>query len=110
MPVSLRIPTDIEMQIADYSARRGISKSAVIVRSIEEFLTRHAQPSAYQIYLDVMKSADQALVKQTHVPDQCSHKLAVQKALRRKITERSARALNALKSPGRKAPTAGSSA
>ena len=104
MPISLRIPIDVEMQIADYSTRRGISKSAVIVRSIEEFLTRHAQPSAYQIYLDVMKAADKAPVEQTSAQEQRAHKLAVQKALRRKNAERSARALSALKAPGQLRP------
>ena len=104
MPISLRIPIDVEMQIADYSTRRGISKSAVIVRSIEEFLTRHAQPSAYQIYLDVMKAADKVPVEQTRTEEQRAHKLAVQKALRRKNAERSARALSALKAPGQLRP------
>ena len=80
--------------------RACISKSAVIVRSIEEFLTRHAQPSAYQIYLDVMKAADKAPVEQTRTQKQRGHNLAVQKALRRKDAERSARALSALKAPG----------
>ena len=101
MPISLRIPIQIETQIADYSSRCGISKSAVIVRSIEEFLSKHAQPSAYQVYLDVMKAADKEPVKQKRAPEQRGHKLAVQKALRRKNAERSARAQSALKSPAR---------
>ena len=57
MPTSLRLPTEIESQIAGYSARQGLSKSAVIVRSIQEFLARHAQPSSFAIYQDAMRQA-----------------------------------------------------
>lgn len=57
MPTSLRLPTEIESQIAGYGARQGLSKSAVIVRSIQEFLARHAQPSAFEIYQDAMRQA-----------------------------------------------------
>ena len=56
MPISLRLPAEVDSQIASYSARLGLSKSAMIVRSIEEFLAKNAQPSAYQLYLDAMES------------------------------------------------------
>ena len=55
MPISLRLPLRVEEQIAEYSVRQGISKSAVIVRSVEAFLAEHARPSAYQLYLDAMQ-------------------------------------------------------
>ena len=101
MPISLRLPTEVETQIASYSARQGLSKSAVIVRSIEEFLAKNAQPSAYDIYLDAMQAVG---VKESAAPlEPRSHKAAVQKALRRKHAGRSARASSALKSPSRKA-------
>ncbi len=49
MPISLRLPPDIETRIAGFGSRAGLTKSAVIVRSIEEFLARHAQPSSQRI-------------------------------------------------------------
>ncbi len=57
MPISLRLPVEVEKQIAGYSARHGVSKSAVIVRSISEFLANHAQPSSFQIYEEAMREA-----------------------------------------------------
>ncbi len=41
MPMSLRLPADIETQIASFAARTGLTKSAVIVRSIQSFLAQH---------------------------------------------------------------------
>ena len=38
MPISLRLPLKVEQQIAEYGVRQGLTKSAVIVRSIETFL------------------------------------------------------------------------
>lgn len=49
IPISLRLPPDIETRIAGFGSRAGLTKSAVIVRSIEEFLARHAQPSSQRI-------------------------------------------------------------
>ena len=57
MPLSLRLPADIESDIAAFSARHKTSKSAVIVRSIREFLAAHAQPSSQQIYTEEMQAA-----------------------------------------------------
>ena len=93
MPLSLRLPAEVDSQIASYGARSGLSKSAVIVRSIEEFLAKNAQPSAYQLYLDAMASVqpDAGLSKTV-----AGHKLAIQKALQRKHKDRSARGTKAL--------------
>ncbi len=57
MPLSLRLPAGIESDIAAFSARHKTSKSAVIVRSIREFLAAHAQPSSQQIYAEEMQAA-----------------------------------------------------
>ena len=105
MPLSLRLPAEVGSQIASYSARSGLSKSAVIVRSIEEFLAKNAQPSAYQLYLDAMASMQPDNAPSTtsalrkNAPD---HKLAIQKALQRKHKDRSARAVKALQSAASK--------
>ena len=98
MPISLRLPTDIEDKIASYSARKGISKSAVIVRSIHEFLTRHAQPSSLQIYEEVVasgadKGGDPKNDARREATEQRSHKILVRDAIRQKHAERSAKAL-----------------
>ena len=57
MATSLRLPADIETRIAGYGSRLGLTKSAVIVRSIEEFLARHAEPSSLHIYEEAMRNA-----------------------------------------------------
>lgn len=98
MPISLRLPPDLETQIAGFGARQGMSKSAVIVRSIREFLDRHAQPSALEIYEEVMQAAPDA-PKAARAPEQRPHKLQVRDAIARKHAERSARATKALGSP-----------
>ncbi len=91
MALSLRLPLPIEAQIAGLSARAGISKSALIVRSIEEYLNRHAQPSAFELYEEVMRessrktsdiSADAAAV------DARPHKQTVRAAVRAKQARR----------------------
>ena len=97
MPISLRLPTDIEDQIAGFSARQGISKSAVIVRSIHEFLNRNAQPSSLQIYEEVMrdaadKSVDSKSNAKREAAEQRPHKILVRDAIRQKHAERSASA------------------
>lgn len=95
MPISLRLPTDIEDQIAGYSARQGISKSAVIVRSIHEFLNRNAQPSSLQIYEEVMREGtnrpgDAKSDAEREAAEQRPHKILVRDAIRKKHAERSA--------------------
>ena len=100
MPLSLRLPPEVDSQIANFSARLGLSKSAVIVRSIEEFLAKNAQPSAYELYLDAMASA----LPDTAVSQTVSgHKLAIQKALQHKHKDRSASAVKALQSRAKSA-------
>jgi hypothetical protein len=58
MPLSLRLPNLLESELAQYSARAGISKSAAIVRSIEEFMARHAQPNAHELYLQTLPTGE----------------------------------------------------
>ena len=103
MPISLRLPSDVDSQIASYSARLGLSKSAVIVRSIEEFLAKNAQPSAYQLYLDAMDAAQAKPTQSLSPKEPAGQKLAIQKALQRKHKDRSVRATQALQHSGRKA-------
>ena len=103
MPISLRLSSDVDNQIASYSARLGLSKSAVIVRSIEEFLAKNAQPSAYQLYLDAMEAAQATPTQSLSPKAPTGHKLAIQKALQRKHKDRSVRATQALQRSGSKA-------
>ena len=113
MPISLRLPVDTETMIADYGARHGLSKTAVIVRSIQEFLATHAQPSSQQIYAEAMHAsavvtAASATIDATREgAERRSRKLAVREAIRRKHALRSARAKQALPT---KFSTAGRSA
>ena len=97
MPVSLRLPLKVEQQIAEYGVRQGLTKSAVIVRSIEAFLAAHAQPNAYQLYLDAMQEAQSPAQARRGAGETRPHKLAIQKAVRKKHAQRSARATQALK-------------
>ena len=97
MPVSLRLPPDVEHQIAEYATRQGLTKSAVIMRSLHEFLAKHAKPSAYQIYLDVMLQVADAPRTERGVHDSRPHKIAFRQAVERKHAERSARAGRAQK-------------
>ena len=98
MPTSLRLPVDVENQLSDYVLRAGVSKSAVIVRSIEAYLAERAQPSAYDLYVKAMDEADRTQVtQQVAIPnEQRPHKLAYRAALRVKYAARSARAVDAL--------------
>jgi hypothetical protein len=99
MPISLRLPTDIETQIASFSARQGVSKSAVIVRSIQEFLAKNAQPSSFEIYEKAMRASATPDAKtlrsdaQRELAEQRPVKLQVRDALRRKHAQRSGNAL-----------------
>lgn len=102
MPISLRLSPEVEAQIAGYGARAGLSKSAVIVRSIQEFLQRHAQPSSQQIYEAAMQAAQSSpdcpgVDAQREALELRAHKLQVRQALRTKHAQRS-------KPPSRKAP------
>ena len=100
MPISLRLPEDLETQIAGFGARQGISKSAVIVRSIHEFLARHAQTTSLQIYEEAMREAEgQRDDAKREAMEQRPLKLAVRKVIRRKHAERSKLARQALATP-----------
>ncbi len=102
MPISLRLPVETETMIADFGARHGLSKTAVIVRSIQEFLAAHAQPSSLQIYEGAMResavaaSASALSDAARDNAEKRSRKLAVREAIRHKHTLRSARAKQAL--------------
>ena len=100
MPISLRFFIEIERQIAGFGARLGLTKSAVIVRSIEEFLAHHAQPSSLEIYEAVMQaSAANSLqgdaVAVNSANEARPHKLKVRAVIACKHAERSRRALTA---------------
>lgn len=123
MPISLRLPPAIEAQIAGFGTRQGLSKSAVIVRSIQEFLARNAQPTSFQIYQEAMGGAVRDDGRNTLDTDGARaaaetrpHKLQVREAIRRKHAKRVARSGAAVKAmdatqfeaseipPARKAP------
>lgn len=101
MPLSLRLPSDLETEIASYGARLGISKSAVIVHSIREFLQRNAKPSAFDLYEHVMRDDRDPSSKQNQDLTNAEtdavnretrpHKQAIREAFRRKHAARSAR-------------------
>ena len=106
MPISLRLPTDIETRLAGFGLRTGLSKSAVIVRSIQEFLAKNAAPSSLQIYQDAMQgakrtrgdgtSSDLKTDLASEASTQRPVKLAMRQATRSKHNERSQRASKAL--------------
>lgn len=108
MPISLRLPIDIETKIAVYGARQGLSKSAVIVRSIQEFLAKNAQPSSLQIYEDVMRDDAKKAAKNQRSDDrreaaeQRPLKQQVREVIRSKHAARSERARQALSASGAK--------
>ena len=96
MPLSLRLPAPLESQIVDYALRAGVNKTTVIVKSVQEFLARNAQPSAFELYEDVMRSAAPSSTELaagqnlTHdAKAQRPHKLQVREAMRRKHAQRS---------------------
>jgi hypothetical protein len=98
MPISLRLPVDVETQIAGFGARQGLTKSAVIVRSIQEYLAKHAQPSSFEIYEDVMQGTAGNTVQKDalrEAAEQRPLKQQVRDAIRRKHAERSKRAAQA---------------
>ena len=106
-PISLRLPSDIDAQITGFGARQGLTKSAVIVRSIQEFLARNAQPTSLQIYQDAMRGAPNAAVQREnqHERDDAfraaaevrPHKLQVRQVIRSKHAKRATRSGAAVK-------------
>lgn len=102
MPISLRLPADVETQIASFGARLGLSKSAVIVRSIQEFLAAHAHPSSLQIYEEAMRNAqDGTRDAGREAAERRPHKLQARAAIQRKHAQRSKAAVQAQAKQGR---------
>ena len=113
MPISLRLPVDVETQIAGFGARLGLSKSAVIVRSIQEFLATHAQPTSLQIYEEAMRGSQDTPEstrrdQQIEAAEQRPHKLQIRATIRRKHAQQSEHAAKVPPKPKPKsAPRAG---
>ncbi len=96
MPISLRLPADVESQIASFGARLGMSKSAIIVRSIHEFLATHAHPTSLQIYEEAMRDATSGGDDAAHqAAEQRPHKLQARAAIQCKHAQRSKAAVQA---------------
>jgi len=106
MPISLRLPADVETQIASFGARLGLSKSAVIVRSIQEFLAAHAHPTSLQIYEEAMRNAQDGnrvteRDAERETAEQRPHKRQARTAIARKHAQRSKAAVQAQTQQGR---------
>jgi hypothetical protein len=86
MPISLRLPQDIEAQLAGLSVRQKASKSALIVRSITEFLQRQNAPTSQEIYEQAVRGTGSTRVSTQ--PEAHAHKLAVRDAVLRKAAQR----------------------
>lgn len=102
MPVSLRLSPPLEAQIMDYALRTGLNKTAVIVKSVQEFLERNAQPSAFEIYEQVLRDFPVEDNAETDAANAARdaletrpHKIKARDAARRKHAERSERAMQA---------------
>lgn len=104
MPISLRLPLELETQITGHSARLGLTKSALIVRSVTEFLAKHAQPSSAQIYEEAMRAA-QGGADDTgrEAAEQRPHKRKTREAVRARLAKRSRAAAQALQTSPRRA-------
>jgi uncharacterized protein HemY len=50
MPLSIRLKPALEQRVAEYAVRNGKSKSAVIAKSVEEYLERNSGPELYALY------------------------------------------------------------
>jgi hypothetical protein len=88
MPISLRLPNDMEEQLAGLSVRQKTSKSALIVRSITEFLQRQNTPSSQEIYEHAVRAASSVRVSVERQPEARPQKLAVRDAVLRKAAQR----------------------
>jgi predicted transcriptional regulator len=88
MPISLRLPNDMEAQLAGLSLRQKTSKSALIVRSITEFLQRHNAPTSQEIYDQALRSAGGTRVSTQREPEERTRKLAVRDAVLHKAAQR----------------------
>jgi predicted DNA-binding protein len=88
MPISLRLPAELEAQLSGLSARQKVSKSALIVRSIKAFLIQHTTPSSQEIYEQAMRSINATDDNKDRPTEQRAHKLAVREAVLRKAAQR----------------------
>jgi hypothetical protein len=88
MPISLRLPVELEAQLAGLSARQKVSKSALIVRSIKAFLIQHTTPSSQEIYEQAMRSIIAIDDNKNRPLEQRRHKLAIREAVLRKAAQR----------------------
>jgi hypothetical protein len=88
MPISLRLPAELEAQLAGLSARQKVSKSALIVRSIKAFLLQHTTPSSQEIYEQAMHNISTMDDNKDRPMEQRAHKLAVREAVLRKAAQR----------------------
>jgi hypothetical protein len=90
MRTSVHLPSKLESQVADYCNRHGVSKSDIVLRSIQEFLLRHAQPSSLEIYNEVMRDdPDPERDGKREAAEQRPHKLEIRSAFRRKLATES---------------------
>lgn len=55
MPLSLRLRPQLEQRIAEYSARTGMSKSAVVALGVAEFLDACLEPTPYELGKDAFE-------------------------------------------------------
>lgn len=94
MPVSLRLPAELEAQLAEFGALHNTTKTAVIVRSVRDFLAAHAAPSMQELYHQAMHAAERA-VRVTEPASEAArtetrpHKLAFRERMRQKHAVRS---------------------
>jgi predicted DNA-binding protein len=88
MPISLRLPNEIETELARASAALGITKTALIHRGIEAYLRDHALPTAHDLYLRTQPSA--SATRDTPI-EQREHKQRFREAMHKKQAQRKAR-------------------
>jgi hypothetical protein len=96
MPISLRLPLNLETEVAERCEREGVSKTALVVRSIEDYLQRTRAPSAFELFEQAMSAADVALAQRdaelARVRAARPHKRAVVAAIQAKRASRAGRA------------------
>jgi hypothetical protein len=88
MPISLRLPLALETELIGLSARAGVSKSALIVRSIEEFMARYGAPSAHELYLQTLPQSSVSASNEKLSMDSRAHKQAFRLAMQNKREQR----------------------
>lgn len=53
MTLTVRLPEELEAQFAKACKRRKVSKSAAIIRMVEEFVAARPEKSAYDVALEL---------------------------------------------------------